>query len=155
MEAQTTWTALRHHLKTNGITEQQYHDWLVKNTTPPIVDEVLRLIVNHVYHSDEERLIAPPHLRVDENGNLHEVVGHKGLRELFGAETYDGKMNELFSRLPEAEQEKVRAAANAKYKGDISVTMDEYLVEQAEKDELPVVGTCGVGRKRHAAQIRL
>lgn len=35
MEAQTTWTALRHNLKTNGITEQQYYDWLVKNTTPP------------------------------------------------------------------------------------------------------------------------
>lgn len=69
MEAQTTWTALRQNLKTNGITEQQYYDWLVKNTTPPIVDEVLRLIVNHVYHSDEERLIAPPHLRVDKNGN--------------------------------------------------------------------------------------
>lgn len=65
MEAQTTWTALRQNLKTNGITEQQYYDWLVKNTKPPIVDEVLRLIVNHVYHSDEERLIAPPHLRVD------------------------------------------------------------------------------------------
>ncbi len=69
MKAQTTWTALRHHLKANGITEQQYYDWLLKNTTPPIVDEVLRLIVNHVYHSDEERLIAPPHLRVDKNGN--------------------------------------------------------------------------------------
>lgn len=69
MEAQTTWTALRHNLKSNGITEQQYYDWLVKNTTPPIVDEVLRLIVNHVYHSDEERLIALTHLRVDKNGN--------------------------------------------------------------------------------------
>lgn len=68
MEKRTTWTALRHSLKTNGITEQQYYDWLVKNTTPPIVDEVLRLIVNHVYHSDEEQ-IAPPHLRVDKNGN--------------------------------------------------------------------------------------
>lgn len=69
MEAQTTWTALRHNLKTNGITEQQYYDWLIKNTTPPIMDEILRFIVNHVYHSDEERLIAPPHLRVDKNGN--------------------------------------------------------------------------------------
>lgn len=69
MEVQTNWTALRQHLKTNGITESQYYDWLVKNTTPPVADEVLRLIVNHVYHSDEERLIAPSHLRVDKNGH--------------------------------------------------------------------------------------
>lgn len=69
IESSNTWTALRKQLKERGITEQQYYDWLVKNTTPPIVDEVLRLIVNHVYHSDEERLIAPPILLIDENGN--------------------------------------------------------------------------------------
>ena len=69
MENETSWAALRKKLKGNGITEQQYYDFLHRNTIPPIVDEVLRLIVNHVYHSDEERLIAPPHLRVDENGN--------------------------------------------------------------------------------------
>jgi len=72
----TSWAALRKKLKENGITEQQYYDFLVKNTTPPIVDEELRLIVNHVYHSEEERLIAPPHLRVDKNGNypfLHQA----------------------------------------------------------------------------------
>lgn len=64
-----TWTDLRKRLKEKGITEQQYYDLLVKNTTPPIVDEVLRLIVNHVYHSHEERLIAPLHLQVDETGH--------------------------------------------------------------------------------------
>lgn len=69
MKTQMTWTALRKQLKERGITEQQYYDWLVNNTTPPIVDEVLRLIVNHVYHSDKEHLIAPPHLQVDKNGN--------------------------------------------------------------------------------------
>lgn len=72
MKTQMTWTALRKQLKERGITEQQYYDWLVKNTTPPIVDEVLRLIVNHVYHSDDEHLIAPPHLQVDKSGHyLH------------------------------------------------------------------------------------
>lgn len=76
MKSRMTWTALRKQLKERGITEHQYYDWLVKNTTPPIVDEVLHLIVNHVYHSDEERLIAPLHLRVDKNGNypfLHQA----------------------------------------------------------------------------------
>lgn len=65
----SSWTALRKQLKEKGITEQQYYDLLVKNTTPPIVDEILRLIVNHVYHSDEERLTSPLHLQVDETGN--------------------------------------------------------------------------------------
>ncbi len=65
----SSFTDLRKRLKEKGITEQQYYDLLVKNTTPPIVDEVLRLIVNHVYHSHEERLIAPLHLQVDETGH--------------------------------------------------------------------------------------
>lgn len=65
----SSWTDLRKRLKEKGITEQQYYDLLVKNTTPPIVDEVLHLIVNHVYHSDEERLTAPLHLQVDETGH--------------------------------------------------------------------------------------
>lgn len=68
MKTYISWSELRKQLKEKGVTEQQYYEWLIKNTTPPIVDEVLRLIVNHVYHSDEERLIAPPHLRVDKNG---------------------------------------------------------------------------------------
>lgn len=65
----SSWSDLRKRLKEKGITEQQYYDLLVKNTTPPIVDEILRLIVNHVYHSHEERLIAPLHLQVDETGH--------------------------------------------------------------------------------------
>lgn len=68
---------------------------------------------------------------------LHEVVGHKGLRELFGAREYDGKMKELFGILPQKAQEEVKAAADGKYGGNISTAMDEYLAEQAEKDELP------------------
>ena len=68
---------------------------------------------------------------------LHEVVGHKGLRELFGAREYDGKMKELFGILPKKAQEEVKAAADGKYGGNISTAMDEYLAGQAEKDELP------------------
>lgn len=81
----SSWTDLRKRLKEKGITEQQYYDLLVKNTTPPIVDEVLRLIVNHVYHSHEERLIAPLHLQIDETGNypyLTLEITESGLKEV-------------------------------------------------------------------------
>ncbi len=71
-----TWSEVRKFVKENGITEQQYYGWLVRNTTPPVVEEVLHLIVNHVYHSDKENLIAPPHLRIDENGHYPYLNHH-------------------------------------------------------------------------------
>ena len=64
-----TWAEVRDLVKRNNINEQQFYSYLQKNTRPPIVDEVLRLIVNHVFHSEEEHLFAPPHLRIDKNGN--------------------------------------------------------------------------------------
>ncbi|MFV0587066.1 LPD38 domain-containing protein [Bacteroides reticulotermitis] len=68
---------------------------------------------------------------------LHEVVGHKGLRQLFGEKRYDGIMKQLHARLPKAIREEVANTANRMYKGNIAVAMDEYLAEQAEKDETP------------------
>ena len=68
---------------------------------------------------------------------LHEVVGHKGLRQLFGEKEYDGIMKQLHARLPKAIREEVADTADRMYKGDIAVAMDEYLAEQAEKDKTP------------------
>ena len=68
MNTDLSWSEERRIVKEKGITEQQYYDWLSMNTIPPVVDEVLRLIVNHVFHSNAEELIAPPHLQIDESG---------------------------------------------------------------------------------------
>lgn len=68
---------------------------------------------------------------------LHEVVGHKGLRELIGEERYDAEMQRLFDLLPDAEKKKVQEAADRKYKSSIAIAMDEYLAEQAELDKRP------------------
>jgi hypothetical protein len=37
---------------------------------------------------------------------LHEVVGHKGLRDLFGKEEFDGIMERLYGQLPENPEKK-------------------------------------------------
>lgn len=78
---------------------------------------------------------------------LHEVVGHKGLRELLVAENvtgleergkaFDDAMRELYEQLPVDVQEVVKDSAKKNYNGDISIAMDEYLAEQAEKNETP------------------
>ena len=68
---------------------------------------------------------------------LHEVVAHKGLRELLGKEKYDSTMENLYGILPKDVQDKVREHADERYSGSISVAMDEYLAEQAEKAETP------------------
>lgn len=66
---------------------------------------------------------------------LHEVVGHKGLRELIGEERYDAEMERLFNLLPDTEKGKVQDASDRKYKSSIAIAMDEYLAEQAELDK--------------------
>ena len=45
----------------------------------------------------------------------HEVVGHKGLRDLFGKEEFDGIMERLYGQLPENARKEVNDAAEAKY----------------------------------------
>lgn len=69
---------------------------------------------------------------------LHEVVGHKGLRGIFGdGKVYDSMMEQLYKQLPESEQKAVEASAVKDYKGSIAIAMDEYLAEQAENDITP------------------
>lgn len=68
---------------------------------------------------------------------LHEVVGHKGLRELIGKEVYDAEMMRLYGLLPLEARREVSKRAMERYDGDFSIAMDEYLAEQAERDETP------------------
>ena len=71
---------------------------------------------------------------------LHEVVGHKGLRNLFGTENetkFDSMMMDLFEKLPLNVRSEIADMALSRYANNVSVAMDEYLAEQAEKDETP------------------
>ena len=78
---------------------------------------------------------------------LHEVVGHKGLREMLvskevkGAEerrmAFDNAMMELYRQLPIEVRNEIADIAVRSYGGDVSIAMDEYLAEQAEKNEIP------------------
>lgn len=68
---------------------------------------------------------------------LHETVGHKGLRQLLGEQDYDAAMMRLYGQLPLSERQKVADKAMLDYGGDFAVAMDEYLAEQAERDETP------------------
>ncbi len=71
---------------------------------------------------------------------LHEVVGHKGLRNLFGTENemeFDSIMMDLFEKLPLDVRSEIADMAVSRYASNVSVAMDEYLAEQAEKDETP------------------
>lgn len=72
-----TWNEVMDFVKKNNIGELQFYSYLQKNTKPPVADEEIGLIVNHVFHSEKERLIAPPHLRIDKNGNYPFLHHHK------------------------------------------------------------------------------
>lgn len=68
---------------------------------------------------------------------LHEVVGHKGLRELLGKDNFDDAMMKFYRQLPVEARNEIADVAVRKYNGNVAVAMDEYLAEQAEKDETP------------------
>lgn len=78
---------------------------------------------------------------------LHEVVGHKGLRDLLvrkgieGAEerrkAFDDSMMELYNQLPADVKKEIADIAARSYGGEVPIAMDEYLAEQAEKDVTP------------------
>lgn len=68
---------------------------------------------------------------------LHEIVGHKGLRTLLGEKAYDDEMVKLYGQLPIDARKLVADAAVRDYGANVAIAMDEYLAEQAEKDEAP------------------
>lgn len=54
---------MRAFVKENNITEEKFYKAFKKLDNGRSCDEILRLITNHIYHSTEEHLYAPPHLR--------------------------------------------------------------------------------------------
>ena len=71
---------------------------------------------------------------------LHEIVGHRGLRNLFGTKNeseFDAIMMDLFEKLPLDVRSEIADIAIRRYASNVSIAMDEYLAEQAEKDETP------------------
>ena len=69
---------------------------------------------------------------------LHEVVGHKGLRELIGNEdVYNAEMMRLYGQLPLDARREVSGRVVERYGGNVAIAMDEYLAEQAERNETP------------------
>lgn len=58
-----SWSEVRQFVKDRNISEQQFRDWLIEKDGGESPKERLELIVNHVYHSMEEHLYAPLHLR--------------------------------------------------------------------------------------------
>lgn len=67
---------------------------------------------------------------------LHEIVGHKGLRQLIGEEQYDKAMVQLMYMLPsEVRYAVLRGAERNGW--NAAIAMDEYLAEQAERDVQP------------------
>ena len=67
---------------------------------------------------------------------LHEIVGHKGLRQLIGEERYDKAMVQLMYMLPSEVRDAVLRRAE-RHGWNAAVAMDEYLAEQAERDVQP------------------
>lgn len=67
---------------------------------------------------------------------LHEIVGHKGLRALFG-DRFDNALQDIYSSLPKDVRAKIAQAAVSDYSGDTSIATEEYLAEQAEKGDTP------------------
>lgn len=71
---------------------------------------------------------------------LHEVVGHRGLRNLFGTKNeseFDAIMMDLFEKLPLDVRSEIADISVSRYASNVSIAMDEYLAEQAEKDKTP------------------
>lgn len=67
---------------------------------------------------------------------LHEIVGHKGLRQLIGEQRYDKAMLQLMYMLPADVRDEVLRRAE-RHGWNAAIAMDEYLAEQAERDVQP------------------
>lgn len=67
---------------------------------------------------------------------LHEIVGHKGLRQLIGEQRYDKAMLQLMYMLPADVRDAVLRRAE-RHGWNAAIAMDEYLADQAERDVQP------------------
>lgn len=68
---------------------------------------------------------------------LHEVVGHKGLRDLLGERGFWDMLDTIWKNLPDGLKKSLTNVAMRKYNGSIYTALDEYLAEQAERDIVP------------------
>lgn len=57
-----SWTEARRIIKERNISEEKFREWLIRTDYVKSYQNLLELIVNHVYHSTEEHLYAPSHL---------------------------------------------------------------------------------------------
>ena len=57
-----TWAEARQIVNVRNISEQQFRDWYKSKDYSESYQNLLELIVHHVYHSTSEKLIAPLHL---------------------------------------------------------------------------------------------
>ena len=62
---------------------------------------------------------------------FHEVVGHKGLRELFG-DRFDDFLDEVYATVGADIRAEIERMAAEEYKGDVRVATEEYLSSLAE-----------------------
>ncbi|MEG0500447.1 MAG: hypothetical protein RR550_04905, partial [Rikenellaceae bacterium] len=81
-------------------------------------EEVEICIDNHTSVEDVESTI------------LHEVVAHKGLRELFGKD-FDNFLDTVYKNVDKATREEINALL-AKYKDDTRIATEEYIATMAE-----------------------
>lgn len=58
-----SWSEVRQFVKDRNISKQKFRSWLIEKDKGASSLEKLELIANHVYHSTEEHLYAPLHLR--------------------------------------------------------------------------------------------
>lgn len=57
-----TFAEVRQIIKERNISEGKFREWLIKNDYVKSYQDLLELIVHHLYHSTEEHLYAPSHL---------------------------------------------------------------------------------------------
>lgn len=68
---------------------------------------------------------------------LHELVGHKGLRKLFGNENFDKAIMDVYKLLPVEVRSEISDIALRDYNGNITIVTEEYLAKKAESNESP------------------
>lgn len=102
-------------------TRKRAVDGKLKGYYDPRTNEVVLYAPNTDDANDAKRTI------------LHEIVGHKGLRELIGEKEYDAAMVRLMYLLPSDVRDAVLRRAE-KHAWNAAIAMDEYLAEKAEQE---------------------
>lgn len=92
----------------------------------PSTNEIVVVLPNATSVADAQRTM------------LHEIVGHKGLRGLFG-DNFDEAITDIFKALPQDVKKSISTQAVSKYNFDMAKATEEYLAEQAESGANPSI----------------